>query len=322
MKRIVPLLVVALALAAFWFRDHWLPPPPGQTSYLGYVEGETVLVGAPAAGRLVEVKVVKGGDAAAGTVLFRLDGALAEADIARAEASVAAAEATHDNLLEGKREPERAVIRAERSEAEAGLDLARKELARAKMLANTGTAAQSRLENAESMVSVYNARIAKATASEDVALLPARPYEVAAAEARVAEAKAGVALARQKLSDLSPTAPVAARVDDVFFEAGEWVTAGQPVVSLLPPGATTLRFFVPEAGLASAQPGTKVTFHCDGCGEAMTATVTRTASQPEYTPPVIYSQGARAKLVYLVEARPDSVARLQPGLPIEVEPLP
>ena len=37
---------------------------------------------------------------------------------------------------------------------------------------------------------------------------------------------------------------------------------------------------------------------------------------PEYTPPVIYSQGARAKLVYLVEAKPDDIdSALRPGLP-------
>ena len=43
-----------------------------------------------------------------------------------------------------------------------------------------------------------------------------------------------------KLADLSPTAPKAAMVEDVFFEAGEWVPAGQPVGSLLSDGNITL----------------------------------------------------------------------------------
>lgn len=47
MKRfVVPLLVLSVAAAAFFTRERWLPQPPGQDSYLGYVEGETVLVGA------------------------------------------------------------------------------------------------------------------------------------------------------------------------------------------------------------------------------------------------------------------------------------
>ena len=43
------------------------------------------------------------------------------------------------------------------------------------------------------------------------------------------------------------------------------------------------------------------------------------APRPEFTPPVIYSREARDRLVYLVEARP--AARLNPGQPVDVEPL-
>ena len=87
----------------------------------------------------------------------------------------------------------------------------------------------------------------------------------------------------------------------------------------------TIRFFVPEAALAKAAPGT-----ADPLSAAMAAaasrpaTITHVASQPEFTPPVIYSEGARAKLVFLVEAqaRWRRDRELRPGLPIEVEPLP
>uniref|UniRef100_UPI003594490D HlyD family efflux transporter periplasmic adaptor subunit n=1 Tax=Aestuariivirga sp. TaxID=2650926 RepID=UPI003594490D len=152
--------------------------------------------------------------------------------------------------------------------------------------------------------------------------LPARPAEIEAAASRFDEAKALADVARRKLADLSPAAPKAAKVEDVFFEAGEWVAAGQPVVSLLSDGNITLRFFVPEAAVALAAPGTQVRYRCDGCGETRTATITSVASIPEYTPPVIYSEGARAKLVFLVEAKPDSIdSKLRPGLPIEVEKL-
>ncbi len=42
--------------------------------------------------------------------------------------------------------------------------------------------------------------------------------------------------------------------------------------------------------------------------------------QAEYTPPVIYSNENRQKLVFLVEARPDAEAAqaLKPGQPIDV----
>ena len=41
------------------------------------------------------------------------------------------------------------------------------------------------------------------------------------------------------------------------------------------------------------------------------------SSQAEYTPPVLYSKEARAKLVFLVEARLPN-APLRPGQPIDV----
>lgn len=324
MKRlIIPIIIVALAVTAFWFRSHWLPQAPGSLNFLGYVEGETILVAAPQAGRIATVAVNKGGTVEQGSALFGLDTGQAMAEVARAEAAVATAEASHANLLTGKRQPEVAVIAAQIEQVTAALDLARKEWKRADMLANSGAAAQSRRDAAAEQVAALEARLRELQASAEVAAMPARESEIAAAQSRIAEAKASADLARQKRTDLSPAAPKQAMVEDVFFEAGEWVAAGQPVISLLAPENITLRFFIPEASLAAAAPGTTVTFHCDGCDDPPTATITSVASTPEYTPPVIYSQGARAKLVYLVEARPDRPnSALRPGLPIEVEPLP
>jgi HlyD family secretion protein len=321
-RLIVPLVIVALAVTAFVFRERWLPQPPGQFNYLGYVEGETVLVGAPQAGRLVSVDAVKGLDVKQGSVLFALDPAQLKAEVARAEAAVTTAKATRDNLLTGKRPEEIEIIRAQIAQAEASLSLAQKELARAATLASTGTAAQSRLDQAQEQVKLYEQRLIELKASEQVASLPARSTEIDAATSRIGEAESQLSQARDKLADLSPVAPADARVDDVFFKAGEWVAAGQPVVSLLKPSDVTLRFFVPETVLAAAQPGRAIQFRCDGCGGLKSAVISHVASEPEYTPPVIYSETARAKLVYLVEAKPDAAdPQLRPGLPIEVEPL-
>jgi HlyD family secretion protein len=130
-------------------------------------------------------------------------------------------------------------------------------------------------------------------------------------------------MARDRLSDLSPHSPADAVAEDVFFKPGEWVAAGQPVVSLLEPSGVTIRFFLPQAAIARAPPGTTIRFHCDGCSGVKTATISYVASEPEFTPPVIYSEGARAKLVYLVEAKPAAAdGELRPGMPVSVEPLP
>jgi HlyD family secretion protein len=48
--------------------------------------------------------------------------------------------------------------------------------------------------------------------------------------------------------------------------------------------------------------------------------VTYVSTEPEYTPPVIYSNDTRAKLVFMPEARPDAAAAssLHPGQPVDV----
>ena len=64
--------------------------------------------------------------------------------------------------------------------------------------------------------------------------------------------------------------------------------------------------------------GKAVTVSCDGCEKGLTAKVSFIARSAEYTPPVIYSLDERAKLVYLIEARPDQPEKFRVGQPVTV----
>jgi len=92
------------------------------------------------------------------------------------------------------------------------------------------------------------------------------------------------------------------------------------VVSLLPAANVKARFYVPEPQLQSLAMGAGVRLRCDGCGAPIAAKVTFISTRPEYTPPVIYSNEQRAKLVFLIEARPSpaDAAKLRPGQPLSV----
>jgi len=96
------------------------------------------------------------------------------------------------------------------------------------------------------------------------------------------------------------------------------------VVSLLPPENIFVRFFVPETRLAEVHVGDKVALKCDRCPAGLAAIVSFISPQAEFTPPVIYSETSRAKLVYMVEARPPraQAASINPGQPVAVQPLP
>ena len=118
-----------------------------------------------------------------------------------------------------------------------------------------------------------------------------------------------------------PRYPIAARVEDVMYQAGEWAAANAPIISLVPDDQVKVRFYVPQAMVSAYTPGATVAIACDGCASGMTARVNYVASRPEYTPPIIYSLTARDKLVFLVEAAPSAPRALMPGQPIDVTPL-
>jgi HlyD family secretion protein len=141
-------------------------------------------------------------------------------------------------------------------------------------------------------------------------------YEDAEAALRTAEARLNSAqtrLARRRMAS-----PATGSIQQIYFRVGEMAMAGRPVVSVLPPGNLKIRFFVPETILPKIAIGDGVQVRCDGCRGDITARVSFISRTSEYTPPVIFSQEERAKLVFLIEARPDQPELLRVGQPVDV----
>jgi HlyD family secretion protein len=178
------------------------------------------------------------------------------------------------------------------------------------------------VDNARAASAQAAARVIEIEAALRVAGLPARRETQRAAVAEASAASAAAAQSAWRLAQTEKRAPVGGQVAETYARAGEWVGVGQPVLSLLPAGQVKARFFVPEDQVAHLAPGQTVTLHCDGCGAPIPARISVIATRPEYTPPVIYSNAQRARLVFRVEARPsmEAAARLRPGLPIDVTP--
>ena len=133
--------------------------------------------------------------------------------------------------------------------------------------------------------------------------------------------EAGVVDSAYQLSQRDVVALTSGRVQDIFFWPGEFAPAMTPVVSVLPPDRVFVRFFVPQSQFASIKLGQEVRISCDGCGQGMTARITFISAQQEFTPPVIFSEDSRERLVFKIEARTPGGLRLNPGQPVEVRPL-
>lgn len=142
------------------------------------------------------------------------------------------------------------------------------------------------------------------------------------AEAVLRTAQARVNSAQTRLSRRKVASPVAGTVQQVYFRPGELVPASRPVLALLPPGNVKVRFFVPETILPRIAHADSVKVRCDGCAGDLTARVSFIARSAEFTPPVIYSQEERSKLVFLIEALPARPESLRVGQPVTVTLMP
>ncbi len=290
------------------------------TAWSGYAEADYVYLSSSVSGTLQNLAVRRGDAVQAGAILFALDADNESAASGEALARLDAARALSSDATKGRRADEVAVTQAQLAQARAQVELATNQLAREQQLVVQGFTAKARLEDARSTLDQARQRVAELQAALRVAMLPSREDQRAAASA-TAQAQAQVlAQSQWRERQTQQRAPAPARVADTFYRAGEWVPAGQPVLALLPAGAIHARFFVPEADIAAVAVGQAVTLRCDGCAKAIAAHIDFIASRVEYTPPVIYSNAQRARLVFMVEAQPDDpAARMQPGQPLDVQ---
>ena len=314
MSRYRPIVIVVLLIAAAVIAWWVFGRTPRERLLSGYIEGENLYLSSPVSGTVGSVAAIEGTRVAAGQSLFTVDPATLAAQGQQAQAGVAAARTQIASAAAQVQQAEADVTAAAADAEKARRDLARLETVRRD---DSAAVAGKDLDAARAALKAAEARVAAARKTAD-----ARRALVAAAQAQAEEAKGSRREVDIRVNQLSPVAPADARVDEVFFQPGEWVTANQPVVALLPDNKVKVRFYVPEKEVSRYRPGKTVRFSCDACASGMTATIRYVSPRPEFTPPVIFSRDSRDRLVFMVEAYPKNPAGLQPGLPVDVVPLP
>jgi HlyD family secretion protein len=171
-------------------------------------------------------------------------------------------------------------------------------------------AAQASLNNAEQASDRAQALLKSAAGTQK---------NVEDTEAALRSAQARLNSAKTRLERRTMKSPVAGTVQQVYYREGETVPAGRPVLAVLPPSNLKIRFYAPQAELPIIKIGDQVTVSCDNCEQGLTARVSFISRTNEFTPPVIYSLEERAKLVYLIEARPEHPDKFRVGQPVSVK---
>jgi HlyD family secretion protein len=299
--------------------------PPGcsrqlSNTYQGYVEGKFVYVASPQGGRLDQLSVDRGEFVSVSHPLFTLDQEPEASAERQAQQILRADEARLADLRTGKRPPEVDVIRAQLAQALSEKQKSADLLKSYESQYAAGGVSFTDLISARAAVQSNTAIVHQYESNLAVAALPGRDQQIKAQAEVVAADRAAVQRAAWKLQQKHIVSPRNGLVFDTLYRQGEWVSAGNPVVQILPPENIEVRFFVPEPLVGKLKLGQNVTVHCDGCSADIPAAITFISNQVEYTPPVIYSNENRSKLVFMIIAKPpvDKATALHPGQPLEV----
>jgi HlyD family secretion protein len=287
----------------------------------GYIEGKFVRM-APAVSGQIETFLVKEGDkVTAGQDLFTLENKREVALRDAAQAQLAHDQEILENLQKSKRPEEIAASEAALAQAKAALNRSKIFLEREEKLSPTRIISQQQLDDARAAYEEAEAHVNELNANLAIAHLSSRVDEIHAAESTVKASEANLHSQQWPLDQKNVKAPIDGVIFEKIYQRGEWVTAGSPVLTLLPPNDTKVRFFVPQTILANLQLKTKVLVSIDGQKQPIEAVITFISPQAQYTPPFIYSNEQRAKFVYLIEAEPTQKdkAVLHPGQPVDVE---
>ena len=251
-------------------------------AWLGYGEGDNAFIAAPQPGWVSSLRVERGAYVHRGELLFTLDDT---AQIATRDQAIATLETAKASL----------------AQEQANLEYSKRQLERQSGLARANAGTPTNLDLAKSNYEQSAARVAQL-------------------QSQIEQMNAALSGATYSLTQRNIVAQTEGRVQDIYFRPGEYVPASTPVLSILPPKNIYVRFFVPEAEFSKVHIGQKVRVTCDGC-RPMAAEISFIAQQEEFTPPVVFSEKSRSKLVFKLEARMPGGMKLNPGQPVEVRPL-
>lgn len=288
--------------------------------YLGYIEGKYVYLSSPVSGQLIQLPVQEGDTVQANQVAFQLDPQPELSQLENAKAQWQAAQEDLENLKRGERSTILKRLEAQISQAQVNVVYSKKMFERNGELVKTGAVGKAVFDQSRAQYESDEQKLNETRANLAEAKLGARNNLIAAQEAKVQAAAAQVKQYQWLVSQKTIHFSERGFVQDTLFNENEFVPAGKPVIQFLPPENRMVVFYIPEKKLSQIQVGKKIIFNCDGCQKNISAVISFISSQAEYTPPVIYSENSRDKLVYYVEAKidPGIAAQMHSGEPISV----
>lgn len=287
----------------------------------GTLEATEADLGFQVPGRIDSIMVQEGDRVEAGQRLAVLDRRELSARREAASAQVAAQRARLAELERGFRPEEVAQAEAALRAATQRLADAERDRARTRNLFEGGAVSRQALDNQESAWNLAQAERDRLQQQVQLLRSGARPEQVTAQRAIVAQAEAALVQTEATLTQAVVLAPFAGSVTRRQREPGEVISAGLPVVSLANLGDRWVRIYVREDEVGRVRIGEKAEITVDAFpGKTYAGEVMFIAQEAEFTPRNVQTKEERVKLVYRVKVRVvgDSAQDLKAGIPADV----
>ncbi len=285
----------------------------------GTIETVEVHVASKVSGELLELDVEEGSRVKTGERLALVDHATLDIQLRQAEAGVRLAGAQLALLVKGARSEDIRQAEAALKQVETARTLAEDDGRRMRELARTGSVTTKQAEDAEARLTVATAQ--RAAAAEALAKIRtlARPEEIQAAEARLAQAQASSDLLQKTIADCTILAPAGGIVTHKAVEPGEIVTQGATIVTLAELDSVYVMIYVTAKELGRVRLGGPAEVKIDSFPDKVFAgKVTYISPEAEFTPKNVQTKEDRVKLVFGVKVEIENrEGLLKPGLPAD-----
>jgi HlyD family secretion protein len=188
------------------------------------------------------------------------------------------------------------------------LELANKEFDRVALLIKSGSANQQQYD--QTQTTRNQARLAKEQADASQR----------SAQADLENANAQIALLQKQVNDCFPISPVNGVIVDKYYEVGELVATGKPLVKISKLDTVWVKIYLPPDDLTKIKLGEHALVDPeDEHSKALDGSITWISSAAEFTPKNVQTKEARAGLLYAVKITiPNPNQILKIGMPVMV----
>jgi HlyD family secretion protein len=310
-------IIVTVTILAIVALSLWYLVRPQPLLIQGEADATRIDLAARVDGRVATIPVDRGQNIAAGQTVVTIDNPELLTRLNEARAALAVAQADYKRIEVGTRAEVVSAKRAALAAAEANTHLAEQTYNRTKTLTTRDFASVQKLDEQTATLDVARRSQQQAKLALDEAIAGYTKEEHGVAQAAVVKAEAAIATLQAQVAELMVKSPRAAQVWHKSAEAGEFVSPGVPLLTLVDLSDIWLRFDLREDLVKGLKVGDRFEVRVPALGDKPVTVEVRTiATRGEYAGwRATRATGDFDLRTFAVRAYPaEAIPNLRPGM--------